>query len=69
MCNYCLKKPRQAISIKKSPAEKETQPTEARINFYEKPYIVLFRYGMAQGYFNIKYCPFCGENLKQIKED
>lgn len=67
MCQYCDKSQKKNIIINKSPNNKETQPNQAMIIQAQgdTPGIVLFRYGLAQGYFDINYCPICGRRLSE----
>ncbi|GAA0081340.1 hypothetical protein [Clostridium sp. CTA-6] len=65
MCKHCEGIFGKDIFIKESPSYKETQPNKAQIVQLEndKPGIVLFKNSLAQGYFDIEYCPKCGRKL------
>lgn len=65
MCKYCDGTYGKEIKLQKSEWGKETQPSEAQVvNFKgDIPGIVLYRNGLAQGYFDINYCPICGREL------
>lgn len=58
MCKYC-EFPRD-IKLSSSPLDKELQPDTAII--LDKG-IVLLKNHRAFGFFDIKYCPFCGEKI------
>lgn len=60
MCKYC-EFPRD-IKISNSPLDKELQPDTAII--LDKG-IVLLKNHRAFGFFDINYCPFCGEKLRE----
>lgn len=68
VCKYCTKPTGKDIDIEQSPDSKETQPNKAQIFQLKRdtPGIVLYRYGLAQGYFDIEYCPMCGRKLAKI---
>ncbi len=65
MCKHCDGVYGKDIIVKESPLDVKTQPNKAKIIQHnsDKPGIVLFRNGLAQGYFDIKYCPICGRSL------
>jgi len=62
-CEYCTEQFGKVINIKASPSGKESQPKEMQILQlpFDSPGIVLYRYGLAQGVVDIKYCPMCGK--------
>lgn len=61
MCSYC-EFPRD-IKISNSPLNQELQPDTAII--LDKG-IVLLKSHKACGFFDINYCPFCGEKISQV---
>ncbi|MHB9924793.1 hypothetical protein [Clostridium botulinum] len=65
MCKHCEGIFGKVIDIEESPDFKETQPNRAQIIQLknDKPGIVLYKCGLAQGYFDIEYCPKCGRKL------
>lgn len=67
MCKYCTKPIGNDIDMEQSPDSKETQPNKAKIvqSKDNKPGIVLYRHGLAQGCFDIGYCPMCGRKLTE----
>ena len=58
MCDFCNK--RKDIKLSNSPLDKELQPDTAII--MDKG-LVLLKNHRAFGFFDIKYCPFCGEKI------
>ena len=65
MCKHCEGIYGKDIDIKESSNCKETQTNKAQIVQLkgDKPGIVLYKNGLAQGYFDIEYCPKCGRKL------
>lgn len=65
MCKYCEGIYGKYINIGESPFGKKTQPDKAQITqlIDDSPGIVLYKNGLAQGYFDICYCPICGRKL------
>lgn len=64
-CKHCVGSYGKDIEVKQSPGDPLTQPTKIKIINIEgdTPGMVLFRWGLAQGYFDISYCPMCGRKL------
>ena len=69
-CIYCNRKIGKEFNLKKSPVSIETQPDRAFIiqGNNEEAGIILLKNGLAQGCFDISYCPFCGRKLEIICE-
>lgn len=65
MCKYCEGEFGKDINIKESPNDKETQPNKAQVIQLkgDAPGIILYKNHLAQGYFDIEYCPKCGRKL------
>lgn len=65
MCKYCEGIYGEKIDIEGSPICKEEQPNKAQIVQLkdDEPGIVLYKNGLAQGCFDIEYCPKCGKSL------
>ncbi|MDK7627782.1 DUF6980 family protein [Clostridium perfringens] len=63
-CDFCKEPFGKEFKINKSPNDFE-QPNEAFIYLMENdtPGIVLMKNKSSSGWFDIKYCPFCGEKL------
>ena len=65
MCEHCKGIYGKEIIIGESPDIKDTQPNKAQVIQLEDdvPGIILYRNGLAQGYFDIYFCPMCGRKL------
>ncbi|OSA97288.1 UNVERIFIED_ORG: hypothetical protein B2H98_08050 [Clostridium botulinum] len=66
MCEYCMGEHGKEINIKESPNSKETQPTTVQIVQLEgdSPGVIIYRNGIAQGFFDVNNCFMCGRKLK-----
>ncbi|HBI6994835.1 hypothetical protein WHY64_09385 [Clostridium perfringens] len=62
-CDFCRRPYGKEFEVKESLFNLE-QPDKAFVLIDgDKPEIVLTKRGSSSGYFDIKYCPFCGEKL------
>ena len=71
MCEFCDKynstkgmKTGELMEIKSCATETDLKDCQVYLNNNDNPSIIIFdKYGMARGYFEIKYCPKCGRKL------
>jgi hypothetical protein len=59
MCKYCKVPYGKSIVIQNTPFNNEAQIFQLK---NDTPGIALLTGGIAQGYFDIDYCPMCGRN-------
>lgn len=77
MCEFCdyYHSSKGGVSgkqIKISKCANQTDLTDCQIHKGENDdeySIVIFSYGMAKGYFNIKHCPICGIDLSSEENE
>lgn len=64
-CDFCNKEFGRSFSVKHHHTQIQ-QPDNGQIvqSKNDTSGIVLWRHGTASGYFDIQYCPFCGDRLK-----
>lgn len=68
-CEFCKRPFGKDFKINKSP-NKFQQPDTAFLHLLENdvPGIILLKRNSNCGWFDINYCPFCGENLNREEE-
>ena len=76
MCEFCdkyhsVKGGIAGEEIKINKCSNKTNLTDCQvvISKNDNPALIIFSYGIAMGYFNIKFCPICGRKLIEVSDD
>ncbi|EOU1596814.1 hypothetical protein QYB28_002953 [Clostridium perfringens] len=69
-CKFCMKPFGKEFKVNRS-VNKFEQPDAAFLHLLEgdEPGIVLLKRNNGCGWFDIKYCPFCGEKLRSEENE